>query len=204
MDGIRARNLKMVFDDFVAVADVSFDVAAGEFVTLLGPSGCGKTTLLKMISGFLTPTGGSIHLSGLDVTRTPPEKRDTALCFQSYALFPRLTVLENLEFGLRQKRVAPDERKRRLDAVIGNLDLSLHLTKLPNQLSGGQQQRVALGRALVMRPNVILFDDLGEGRCRIRSYGIGYQDDPAYDELMKFFMQANDSLYETLIQKLEG
>lgn len=159
MDGIRARNLKMVFDDFVAVADVSFDVAAGEFVTLLGPSGCGKTTLLKMISGFLTPTGGSIHLSGLDVTRTPPEKRDTALCFQSYALFPHLTVLENLEFGLRQKRVAPDERKRRLDAVIGNLDLSLHLTKLPNQLSGGQQQRVALGRALVMRPNVILFDE---------------------------------------------
>jgi len=159
MGGISARNLRMEFDGFVAVRDVSFEVASGEFVTLLGPSGCGKTTLLKMISGFLTPTAGDILLAGRDVTRTPPEKRDTALCFQSYALFPHLTVMENLEFGLRQKRVAAADRKERLDAVIGNLDLSLHLSKLPNQLSGGQQQRVALGRALVMRPSVILFDE---------------------------------------------
>ncbi|MES0812888.1 ABC transporter ATP-binding protein [Roseibium sp. SCPC15] len=159
MSGISARNLKMEFGDFVAVKDVSFEVGSGEFVTLLGPSGCGKTTLLKMISGFLTPTGGEIHLAGQNVTRTPPEKRDTALCFQSYALFPHLTVLENLEFGLRQKKVPQADRRERLDAVIGNLDLSLHLAKLPNQLSGGQQQRVALGRALVMRPNVILFDE---------------------------------------------
>jgi len=159
MEGISARGLQMVFEEFVAVRDVSFEVAAGEFVTLLGPSGCGKTTLLKMISGFLTPTSGTIHLAGKDVTRTPPEKRDTALCFQSYALFPHLTVMENLEFGLRQKRVAQADRTERLAAVIDNLDLSLHLSKLPNQLSGGQQQRVALGRALVMRPNVILFDE---------------------------------------------
>jgi len=159
MGGISARSLKMEFDGFVAVSDVSFEVASGEFVTLLGPSGCGKTTLLKMISGFLTPTHGEIHLSGKNVTKTPPEKRDTALCFQSYALFPHLSVLENLEFGLRQKRVAGKERKERLDAVIRALDLILHLKKLPNQLSGGQQQRVALGRALVMRPSVILFDE---------------------------------------------
>ncbi|MCV0428723.1 MAG: ABC transporter ATP-binding protein [Roseibium sp.] len=159
MDGISARNLRMEFGDFVAVKDVSFEVASGEFVTLLGPSGCGKTTLLKMISGFVTPTGGQIHLAGKNVTDTPPEKRDTALCFQSYALFPHLTVQENLEFGLRQKKVGQTDRKERLDAVIENLDLSLHLAKLPNQLSGGQQQRVALGRALVMRPNVILFDE---------------------------------------------
>ncbi|ASP34837.1 ABC transporter ATP-binding protein [Labrenzia sp. VG12] len=159
MGGISARNLKMEFGGFVAVRNVSFEVASGEFVTLLGPSGCGKTTLLKMISGFLTATHGEIHLAGQDVTRTPPEKRDTALCFQSYALFPHLSVLENLEFGLRQKRVAGPERKTRLDAVISALDLSLHLEKLPNQLSGGQQQRVALGRALVMRPSVILFDE---------------------------------------------
>lgn len=159
MGGISARNLKMEFGNFVAVRDVSFEVASGEFVTLLGPSGCGKTTLLKMISGFLTPTRGEIHLAGKNVTQTPPEKRDTALCFQSYALFPHLSVLENLEFGLRQKRVSGSDRRERLEAVIGALDLSLHLEKLPNQLSGGQQQRVALGRALVMRPSVILFDE---------------------------------------------
>jgi putative spermidine/putrescine transport system ATP-binding protein len=159
MGGISARNLGMTFGDFVAVRDVSFEVAAGEFVTLLGPSGCGKTTLLKMISGFLTPTRGEIHLAGNNVTRTPPEKRDTALCFQSYALFPHLTVLENLEFGLRQKRIAQSDRTERLNAVIDNLELSQNLAKLPNQLSGGQQQRVALGRALVMRPSVILFDE---------------------------------------------
>jgi len=159
MGGISARGLKMVFDDFVAVRNVNFEVATGEFVTLLGPSGCGKTTLLKMISGFLTPTEGEIHLAGQNVTRTPPEKRDTALCFQSYALFPHLNVHENLEFGLRQKRVAGADRKERLEAVISALDLTQHLQKLPNQLSGGQQQRVALGRALVMRPSVILFDE---------------------------------------------
>lgn len=159
MSGISARRLAMEFDGFKAVRDVSFEVVPGEFVTLLGPSGCGKTTLLKMISGFLTPTAGSIHLAGKDVTRTPPEKRDTALCFQSYALFPHLNVLENLEFGLRQKRIAAAERNERLAAVVAALDLEQHLKKLPNQLSGGQQQRVALGRALVMRPSVILFDE---------------------------------------------
>ncbi len=159
MGGISARSLKMDFGGFLAVKDVSFEVAAGEFVTLLGPSGCGKTTLLKMISGFLSPTEGEIHLAGRDVTHTPPEKRDTALCFQSYALFPHLTVMENLEFGLRQKRVAKNERTKRLEAVIDNLELAPQLARLPNQLSGGQQQRVALGRALVMRPSVILFDE---------------------------------------------
>ncbi|POF30540.1 ABC transporter ATP-binding protein [Roseibium marinum] len=159
MGGISAHDLRMEFDGFAAVADVGFEVATGEFITLLGPSGCGKTTLLRMISGFLAPTAGTIHLAGEDVTRTPPEKRDTALCFQSYALFPHLTVRENLEFGLRQKRVPPADRETRLEAVVGALDLSPHLAKLPNQLSGGQQQRVALGRALVMRPSVILFDE---------------------------------------------
>ncbi len=159
MAGISARNLTMEFDAFTAVQDVSFDVQAGEFVTLLGPSGCGKTTLLKMISGFLKPSRGEIHLGAENVTETPPEKRDTALCFQSYALFPHLSVRENLEFGLRQKRVPKADREARLEEVIGSLELAPQLSKLPNQLSGGQQQRVALGRALVMRPAVILFDE---------------------------------------------
>ncbi len=159
MANISAHNLSMRFGDFVAISDVSFDVASGEFVTLLGPSGCGKTTLLKMISGFLTPSDGHIKLNGVDITDIPPEKRDTALCFQSYALFPHLTVLENLEFGLRQKGIAPNERKTRIDNVCDQLELGAQLEKMPNKLSGGQQQRVALGRALVMQPSVILFDE---------------------------------------------
>ncbi len=159
MIGITADDLVMRFDRFAAVNGVSFDVAPGEFVTLLGPSGCGKTTLLKMISGFLTPTSGTIRLGGADVTHVPPEARDTALCFQSYALFPHLTVRENLEFGLRQKRVPRAECVARVGEVAEVLELGPQMHKLPNQLSGGQQQRVALARALVMRPGVILFDE---------------------------------------------
>jgi ABC-type Fe3+/spermidine/putrescine transport system ATPase subunit len=149
----------MKFGDFTALSDVSLDVQAEEFVTLLGPSGCGKTTLLKLISGFLEPSEGRILMGGEDVTHIPPEKRDTALCFQSYALFPHLTVRENLEFGPRQKKVPNSERKARIDDVSEKLDLTAQLDKLPNQLSGGQQQRVSLGRALAMRPRVILFDE---------------------------------------------
>lgn len=159
MIGISAERLAMRFDGVIAVDDVSFDVAPGEFITLLGPSGCGKTTLLKMISGFLTPSQGTIRLGGEDVTRVPPEERDTALCFQSYALFPHLSVRENLEFGLRQKKVPSAARRARVDEVAATLELGPQMGKLPNQLSGGQQQRVSLGRALVMRPGVILFDE---------------------------------------------
>ncbi|PRX11518.1 UNVERIFIED_ORG: ABC-type Fe3+/spermidine/putrescine transport system ATPase subunit [Martelella mediterranea] len=159
MTGISADRVVMHFDQFTAVNDVSFAVEQGEFVTLLGPSGCGKTTLLKMISGFLTPSAGRIILGGRDVTRVPPEARDTALCFQSYALFPHLSVRENLEFGLKQKKVPRAERLARLGEVAEKLGLEPQLDKLPNQLSGGQQQRVSLGRALVMRPGVILFDE---------------------------------------------
>ncbi|MEO0862535.1 MAG: ABC transporter ATP-binding protein [Pseudomonadota bacterium] len=149
----------MQFDQFIAVGDVSFTVGQGEFVTLLGPSGCGKTTLLKMISGFLQPTEGRIQIGGVDVTHTPPEHRDTALCFQSYALFPHMTVRGNLEFGLRQKRVGSRDRDARVTQISEQLSLQPQLEKLPNALSGGQQQRVALGRALTMQPGVILFDE---------------------------------------------
>ncbi|MAM11631.1 MAG: ABC transporter ATP-binding protein [Rhizobiaceae bacterium] len=159
MTGISADHLVMRFDRFTAVNDISFDVAPGEFVTLLGPSGCGKTTLLKMISGFLKPSSGRIFLGGNDVTDRPPEARDTALCFQSYALFPHLSVKENLEFGLKQKKVPRRDRIARVGEVAEKLGLEPQLEKLPNQLSGGQQQRVSLGRALVMRPGVILFDE---------------------------------------------
>ncbi|WP_235008491.1 ABC transporter ATP-binding protein [Candidatus Halocynthiibacter alkanivorans] len=151
--------LEMRFGNFTALKDISVSVKEGEFVTLLGPSGCGKTTLLKLISGFLKPTNGTIKIANEDVTLTPPEHRDTALCFQSYALFPHLTIKDNIEFGLKQKRVNGSERKQRLQDMAGQLALDAQLDKLPNQLSGGQQQRVALGRALIMRPGVILFDE---------------------------------------------
>ncbi|WP_206057238.1 ABC transporter ATP-binding protein [Nitratireductor sp. XY-223] len=159
MGTVQVNGLQMRFGDFLALPDISVSVDEGEFVTLLGPSGCGKTTLLKLISGFLKPTAGTIHIAGKEVTHVPPETRDTAMCFQSYALFPHLSVRENLEFGLRQKRIAAAERDQRLDRVAEQLKLGPQLEKLPNQLSGGQQQRVALGRALIMRPTVILFDE---------------------------------------------
>lgn len=159
MTAIRVADVEMRFGNFVALKSMSFDVQEGEFVTLLGPSGCGKTTLLKLISGFLQPTSGRIEINGMDVTDIPPEKRDTALCFQSYALFPHLSVEENLLFGLRQQKLPEADRNARLKQVVDQVDLGEHLPKLPNQLSGGQQQRVALGRALAMRPSVILFDE---------------------------------------------
>ncbi|RVT82604.1 ABC transporter ATP-binding protein [Rhodobacteraceae bacterium CCMM004] len=159
MGAIRISGVTKSFGEFQALSSISLEVAQGEFVTLLGPSGCGKTTLLKIISGFIEPTDGQIEIGGENVTRLPPEQRDTALCFQSYALFPHLTVRENLEFGLRQKKLGRDEIASRVRDVSTKLELAAQMDKLPNQLSGGQQQRVSLGRALVMRPSVILFDE---------------------------------------------
>jgi ABC-type Fe3+/spermidine/putrescine transport system ATPase subunit len=159
MPAISIVNVIMRFDDFAAVDDVTLTVEEGEFVTLLGPSGCGKTTLLNLISGFLQPTAGRIEIAGKDVVGVPPEARDTAMCFQSYALFPHLSVEENIVFGLKQRRMTRPERAARLTEITTQVDLGEHLPKLPNQLSGGQQQRVALGRALAVRPYVILFDE---------------------------------------------
>ena len=159
MPAITIDDVVMRFDDFIAVDHVSLTVEEGEFVTLLGPSGCGKTTLLKLVSGFLQPTSGRIEIAGQDVVGVPPEARQTAMCFQSYALFPHLSVEENIVFGLKQQRKPAEERRARLADVTQQVDLGTHLRKLPNQLSGGQQQRVALGRALAVRPYVILFDE---------------------------------------------
>lgn len=160
MTALRSIDVSKVFEDgFTALSDINLSIDPGEFVTLLGPSGCGKTTLLKIFAGFYAPTTGRVEQNGYDVTSSPPEKRDTAMCFQSYALFPHLTVAENIEFGPKQNKVPKDERVTRLNDLLRQVDLERNRDKLPNKLSGGQQQRVALARALAMRPSVVLFDE---------------------------------------------
>lgn len=160
MNALRITDLSMVFENgFQALKKVSVEARAGEFITLLGPSGCGKTTLLKLIAGFLTPSEGHIAMNDQDITALPPEKRDTAMVFQSYALFPHMTVSDNITFGLKQKRLAKQEQVSRLEDVLGYVSLETQKDKQPKGLSGGQQQRVALARALAMRPSVILFDE---------------------------------------------
>jgi len=160
MIALRVANVSKVFEDgYTALADINLSIETGEFVTLLGPSGCGKTTLLKILAGFYDPTTGTIEQDGVDITDAPPEKRDTAMCFQSYALFPHLSVAENIEFGPKQNKVDRSDRLDRLNGLLRQVDLEPHRDKLPNKLSGGQQQRVALARALAMRPSVVLFDE---------------------------------------------
>ncbi|MGB7803227.1 ABC transporter ATP-binding protein [Buttiauxella sp.] len=147
------------FGAFYAAREISFSAEEGEFVTLLGPSGCGKTTLLKMIGGFHQPDSGRILINGQSVNNQPPEKRNTAMCFQSYALFPHLNVAHNICFGLKQKRLPLAEQQLRLAQALKQVGLQDQRLKMPVQLSGGQQQRVALARAMVTRPDVVLFDE---------------------------------------------
>ena len=142
-----------------ALRDVQLSVADGERVVLVGPSGSGKSTLLRIIAGLEQPTAGSVSIDGRDVTGVPPEQRDLAMVFQSYALYPHKSVGENLAFGLRVRRVAPAEIARRVDAVARSLGLEQLLDRRPAQLSGGQRQRVALGRAIVREPRAFLFDE---------------------------------------------
>ena len=142
-----------------AVDDVSLDVRPGELVTLLGPSGCGKTTLLRIIAGFETPTAGDVFLAGARVTHLPPNARDTAMVFQSYALFPHLDVFENVAFGLRVRGLAEVEVRQRVEEALDLVGLAGLGRRSPDQLSGGQQQRVALARAVVTRPRVLLLDE---------------------------------------------
>ena len=150
---------KMFPGGVVAVDDVSFDIAQNEFFALLGPSGCGKTTLLRMISGLETPTGGAIMIGGEDMAYTPPNKRPTNMVFQSYAVFPHMTVAKNVAYGLEVTGVARDETQRRVAEALEMVKLSHLAERKPDQMSGGQRQRVALARALVKRPKVLLLDE---------------------------------------------
>jgi spermidine/putrescine transport system ATP-binding protein len=156
---IEIQHVTKRFGEFTAVEDADFVIGEGEFFSMLGPSGCGKTTTLRMIAGFETPTEGAIRLEGKDVSRTPPNKRRVNTVFQHYALFPHMTVWDNVAFGPRSKKWDKAETRRKVDEVIGVVRLDEFARRKPAQLSGGQQQRVALARALVNQPAALLLDE---------------------------------------------
>jgi spermidine/putrescine transport system ATP-binding protein len=157
------------FDDVEAVAGIDLHIPSGEFFSILGPSGCGKTTTLRLVAGFEQPTSGSIYLDGVDVAAKPPHKRNVNTVFQSYALFPFLSVADNVAFGLRYQRLTKAESARRVGAVLELVQLLGYEKRRPGQLSGGQQQRVALARALVLNPAVLLLDEpLGALDAKLR------------------------------------
>jgi spermidine/putrescine transport system ATP-binding protein len=156
---VRLERVSKHFGDLVAVRDLDLDIGSGEFFTLLGPSGCGKTTTLRMVAGFEQPTAGRVLIEGADVAGLPSYRRPTNTVFQSYALFPHLSVRENVAFGLRRKKVRKDEISSRVEAELQRVGLAAEVNRKPNQLSGGQQQRVALARALVNLPKVLLLDE---------------------------------------------
>ncbi|MDR3020499.1 MAG: ABC transporter ATP-binding protein [Treponema sp.] len=153
------KGISKSFGDFMALNDVSLEIKKGEFYSLLGPSGCGKTTLLRIIAGFEHPDKGSLTFDGDDVLSTPPNRRQTNTVFQSYALFPHLTVFENVAFSLRLKKTQSAELKKRVNEYLHLVQLEGHAHKKPNQLSGGQKQRVAIARALINDPRVLLLDE---------------------------------------------
>ena len=156
---LEIRNISRRFGDFLAVKDVSFSVGAGEFFTLLGPSGCGKTTILRMIAGFDLPDAGQILLDGRDLAGTPAEKRPIHTVFQSYALFPHMTVGQNVAFPLRMAGVPAAELRRRVGETLEHVHLAELAGHYPHEISGGQKQRVALARGLVNRPRLLLLDE---------------------------------------------
>src|SRR5262245_28065398 len=160
MAGIRLERVTKRFrGGVVAVRDVDLDVAPGEFMVLVGPSGCGKSTLLRMIAGLEQVSSGRVFLGDKDVTEHLPQERDVAMVFQSYALYPRMSVRRNLGFGLRMRRTARVERERRVAEVASVLGLEHLLDRRPGALSGGQRQRVAMGRAIVREPKAFLMDE---------------------------------------------
>jgi len=170
------------FGDNVVVDDIDLTIGEGEFFSMLGPSGCGKTTTLRMIAGFEVPTIGTVTLEGRDVTTVPPAKRNVNMVFQAYALFPHMTVQDNVEFGLKIKKVKRDEVKARAAEAIRSVQLEGFEKRKPAQLSGGQQQRVAIARALVLGPVLLLADE-----------PTGNLDSRTSVEIMGLFQQLNDA-----------
>lgn len=163
--GVRLEHISKIYQDpktkkdFYAVQDTTLDIEPGTFVTLLGPSGCGKTTTLRMIAGFESPDEGEIYLGGEAINALTPNKRDTAMVFQSYALLPHYNVFDNVAYGLKLRKLPKEEIRRRVMDILELVELQGMESRMTNQLSGGQQQRVALARALVLEPGVLLFDE---------------------------------------------
>jgi iron(III) transport system ATP-binding protein len=159
MSQVRLRNISKRYGSYVALKNIDFDIASGSFFTLLGPSGCGKTTLLRAIAGFHRQDTGEIHVGGLSIGDLPAHQRNVGMVFQDYAVFPHLSVFDNVAFGLVQQKVPAALTKERVAAILNTVHLADHSERMPHQLSGGQQQRVGLARALVIEPKVLLMDE---------------------------------------------
>lgn len=168
---LRAKKLYKSFGSFEALKDISFSIEKGEFICFLGPSGCGKTTLLRCIAGLEAQTSGSLSQAGINVSEKPPSERDFGIVFQSYALFPNLTVEQNVGYGLINKRVRKLEVYQRVTELLALVNLEQHRSKYPSQLSGGEQQRIALARALATSPGLLLLDEpLSALDAKVRGY----------------------------------
>jgi putative spermidine/putrescine transport system ATP-binding protein len=159
MSTLEIQNLRIAYGTYVAVQNLDLTIKHGQLVSLLGPSGSGKTSVLRAIGGYLAPTSGAIKVDGRDITRDPPQVRDMGMVFQNFLLFPHMSVLDNVEFGLRMRRVPKAERRKRAMEALDMVQMAAFAARLPYQLSGGQQQRVALARALVIRPAILLMDE---------------------------------------------
>src|SRR5687768_12044277 len=159
MAAVRLEHITKSFEKTVALHDVHLEIASGELFFLLGPSGCGKSTLLRLVAGLHEPTRGRILFNGSDVTSLGTEKRNAVMCFQSYALWPHMTVTDNVRFGLKVRGTPRDDQHRRLAEVLRLVQMAPYASRKPNQLSGGQQQRVALARALAVNPDCLLLDE---------------------------------------------
>ena len=176
--GVEIRDLVKTFPAFdnkkkeiYAANHVSLSVKPGELVTLLGPSGCGKTSLLRMVAGFLMPSSGEIYIGNREVSKVPPNKRNVGMMFQSYALFPHLTVYDNVAYGLKLKRLGKQEIREKVRNILQLMQIEEYASRFPNEISGGQQQRVALARAVVTEPSVLLFDEpLSNLDAKLREY----------------------------------
>jgi spermidine/putrescine transport system ATP-binding protein len=156
---VTLHNITKTFDEFTALNEISLDIKAGEFIVLLGPSGCGKSTLLSIIGGFLAPTSGKVMIGGRDMSTVPPSVRPTTTMFQDYALFPHMTLRDNVAFGLRMRGMGRSERGKKADGFLEMVGLKASADRKPHELSGGQRQRVALVRALAVNPDLLLLDE---------------------------------------------
>ena len=153
------KHIRKQFDQVTALSELSLEVGSGELVSLLGPSGCGKTTALRIVAGFEQPTAGELLVDGRDVTGVPASKRNMGMVFQAYSLFPNMTARQNVEFGLRMRKVARDKSRKRAGELLEMVGLATRAERYPHELSGGQQQRVALARALAIEPAILLLDE---------------------------------------------